>query len=65
MSANRDVVLAWGRAQRAASQAKAEREAVARNLAAAQADGASVRQLADLLGVQPTTVQRLIASVKS
>lgn len=55
----------YGEAQLAAERASASRMRIARALAEAQADGCSVRQLAEVLDVQPTTVQRLIAAAKS
>ena len=51
-------------AKLATTKAAAARAALAAELAAAQADGYSVRQLADVFHLQPTTVQRLIAAAK-
>jgi len=58
------VVRSQIKAQAAAKSASLARMQLARDLADAQANGASVRTLADLLDVQPTTVQRLIAASK-
>jgi Helix-turn-helix domain len=48
----------------AATKAEAARADLARELAAAQSDGYSVRELAALFGLHPTQVQRLIAQAK-
>jgi len=58
------VMRAHERARQAAARATEARLGLARALADAQADGASVRELAELLDLQPTTVQRLIAAAK-
>ena len=49
----------------AAAKAEAARVEYEQALADAQTSGYSVRSLADLLDLQPTTVQRLIASAKT
>jgi predicted transcriptional regulator len=48
----------------AESKAAAARADLARELANARDAGYSVRALAELFGLQPTSVQRLIASVR-
>jgi len=58
------VTRAHREATKAAAAAKGARYALGVQLLAAQADGHSVRELAALLDVQPTSVQRWIAAAK-